>query len=208
MGSNTIAAGNLGFAREGHGYDAGVSVVAVRTEEAIESAFAAGGEEVLRDAYDRYGTLVFSYCRRMLDRDLAADATQEVFVAAWRSRARFDPARGSLAGWLIGIARFKAVDALRARTAAPHPSLTDSYSAEVADDTAHDDDLAERLLVTEALDMLSERARRAVELSFYEGLTHEEIAGRTGVPLGTVKSDIRRGLARLRRHLGGLDGAG
>ena len=174
---------------------------------ALEATFPHGDDGTLKAVYDAYGSLVYSYCRKTLDVDLAADATQEVFVAAWKSRHRFDPTRGSLAGWLVGIARFKAIDALRARTAAPIPVDTDPSRADLGREESPADRLAEEILVTNALAQLAPRARRVLELAFYSGLTHEEISRKTEIPLGTVKSDIRRGLARLRRHLEGLDGA-
>lgn len=177
----------------------------IRVLDDLETAFAGGDPTALRRVYDEYGKLVYTLCRRTLGADTAADATQEVFVSAWQRRSQFDPARGSLAGWLVGIARNKAIDMLRAQ--ARRPALpTDDVDAPAADDrpqsAAEIEQLADRMLLADALAQLPERSRAVVELAFFEDLTHPEIAERTNLPLGTVKSDIRRGLLRLRRHLG------
>lgn len=187
-------------------YIAGVDRRAGTTDDTMVAGFVAGDERALKSVYDAHSRLVHSYCRRVVGADLAADVTQEVFIAAWKSRGRYQPDQGSLAGWLMGIARFKAIDATRARARRPDP-VDDEHSAEQAAPAGELDDLALRMLLTDALQHLPERARQMVELAFFEDLTHTEIAERTDQPLGTVKSDIRRGLERLRRHLEGFDAA-
>ncbi len=174
-------------------------------DDPVAAAFAGGDEAALRQLYDAHGRLVHSYCRRVVGADQAADVTQEVFLAAWRSRERYDPTQGTITGWLMGIARFKSIDATRAR--ARRPEISDDQTPEASVDETSADDLALRMLLTEALQHLPERARQMVELAFFEDLTHTEIAERTNQPLGTVKSDIRRGLERLRRNLEGFDAA-
>jgi RNA polymerase sigma factor (sigma-70 family) len=173
-------------------------------DAAVASAWVAGHDEALRLAFEQFGTLVFTYCVRQLgDRDAASDCSQEIFISAWRSRDRFDPARGSLAGWLMGIARFRVIDAQRKWSSTPTPV------AETSDPAGHvivhpeTDRVGDRLLVERALETLAPRARQVVELAFYSDLTQTEIADRLGLPLGTVKSDIRRALQRLRPHLDG-----
>lgn len=174
-------------------------------DAAVAARWAGGDEAALRLAYEQFGSLVFTYCVRSLgDRDAAADCTQETFVSAWRSRDRFDPDRGNLAAWLMGIARHRVADAFRARARTP-VTLPDPPEAHAAPQPPPDDRLAERLLVAHALTTLEQRTRQVVELAYYSDLTHTEIADRTGVPLGTVKSDLRRGLQRLRAHLEGGD---
>lgn len=176
-------------------------------DESIARALALGDRSALADAYDAHGRLVFSYCRRSLSPERAADATQEVFLAAWRSRERYRADRGSLAGWLLGIARFKVIDAMRADGRSPiprDPSIgSDTMGVADIDITS----TAERMLLAEAIEALPERAREMVRLAFFEDLTHTQISERCSVPLGTVKSDIRRSLERLRRHLEGFDDA-
>lgn len=178
---------------------------------ALPQRFAAGDAGALEAVYAEHGALVYSFCRRSLDPARAADATQDVFLAAWRSRERYRPEAGTLAGWLLGIARFKVIDILRADGRQPSlvadPQVTGEQVFDRSVDEAAVTDIAERMLVAEALDALSDRAREMVRLSFFEDLTHAQIAERTAVPLGTVKSDIRRGLEQMRRHLGGLDDA-
>jgi RNA polymerase sigma factor (sigma-70 family) len=188
------------------GYSVGVERAAGLSEESVLQGFAAGDESALKHLYDTHSRLVHSYCRRLVGPDQAADVTQEVFLAAWRSRDRYRPDAGTFTGWLMGIARFKAIDATRARARRPDTAEEDTGVDEPSA-AAEADDLAVRMLLTEALQQLPERARQMIELAFYEDLTHTEIAERTDQPLGTVKSDIRRGLERLRRHLEGFDAA-
>ena len=171
-------------------------------ESELERAFLAGDEVALAGVYRSWGGLVHQYCRRALPTEADADdVTQQVFVAAWRGRARYDPDRGSLAGWLLGIARFKVVDRHRQLSRQPTP-------VESVDDRSEDEGgiehLAERMVVAGALERLSDEQRHVLELAFYGDLTHTEIADRLDMPLGTVKSHMRRGLLRLRRHLEGV----
>lgn len=175
----------------------------VDAPDPLVAAFVDGSQAGLRAVYDEHQRLIYSLCRRSLTPEQAADATQETFLAAWRSRHRFDPARGDLGGWLVGIARFKVIDSLRARSR--RPEVTDDRQHDTGSPDGRVDKMAERMLVSEALETLPERARELVKLAFYEDLTHTQIAERTNLPLGTVKSDIRRGLERLRRHLEGFD---
>lgn len=172
-------------------------------DAAVEQAWIAGGDDALRAAWDQFGSLVYTYCRRSLtDADSAADCAQETFVSAWRSRDRFDPSKGTLAAWLMGIARYRVLDAYRAAPRIPTP--VDEDRTEVAEDAPPNQDvLADRMLLAHALETLPERARRVVELAFYGDLTQQEIATRLDLPLGTVKSDMRRALLRLRTHLEG-----
>jgi RNA polymerase sigma-70 factor (ECF subfamily) len=162
-----------------------------------DAAFAAGGDEALRQAYALHGALIYSFCRRALGDEAAQDTTQEVFLAAWRARDRYDHTRGPLAGWLIGIAKNKVLDALRRRQL--HLIGDDEPDQPVL--AADVDAIADRMVLAAAMEQLSPRAREALELAYVHDLTHEQISQRIAVPLGTVKSDIRRGLERLRRHL-------
>jgi RNA polymerase sigma-70 factor (ECF subfamily) len=169
-------------------------------------AFAAGDEAALRQAYDRWGGLVHAFCLRSLaSRSDAEEVTAQVFVAAWRGRAGYDPARGSLAGWLLGIARRQVADA-HAAAARERALLEALEQARPVDPDPTPDELVDRLLVADALTALRPEQRRAVGLAFYDGLTHEQVASTMGLPLGTAKTHIRRGLAALRRRLE-VDGA-
>lgn len=160
----------------------------------LDAAFSGGGHSALNDAYRRHGSLVYTYCVRAVGTSDAADVTQEVFVSAWRAQHRFDPSRGTLAGWLITIAKSRSIDHWRRRR------LTASAAEDVAELPGSEDEfsrLADRLIIDDALASLPSRQRTAVILSMRQQMTHDEIAEFTGVPLGTVKSDLRRSIRRL-----------
>lgn len=167
----------------------------------VEASFVAGEDDALRRAYDAHGRLVYTLCRRSLGSDLASDVTQEVFAAGWFARHQYDPSRGSLGGWLVGIARNKIIEHLRAQGRRPSTVETPPSGLPAALTVAEIEGLADRLLLADALAQLPDRPKRLIELAFFEQLTHPEIAKRCDLPIGTVKSDIRRGLARMRRHL-------
>jgi RNA polymerase sigma factor (sigma-70 family) len=171
-------------------------------DAAVAAAWLRGDEDALKQAWDQFGTLVFTFCVKSLgDRERAADCTQEAFVGAWRSRASFDGSRGSLAGWLIGIARFKVLDAHRSASRVPVPTADEQLEFNQPTEEPHEEELSNQLLVAHALETLSPRARAVVELAFYADMTQTDIAQKLDLPLGTVKSDIRRALLRLREHL-------
>lgn len=176
----------------------------------VARAFVAGEPDALRRLYDDHQRAVYSYCRRFAG-EQAADVTQEVFLAAWRSRTRFDPSSGSLGGWLLGIARFKVLDHLRSHyrdSSVPAGDLVDLRGVD-GRPQAEDPEIercATRILVSEALDELGDPAAAWIRAAFVDGLSHTEIAARADAPLGTVKSTIRRGLERIRRDLESFDG--
>lgn len=174
------------------------------SDAVVERAWVAGEDDALRSAWDQFGSLVFTYCVRALrDREAASDCTQETFVSAWRSRDRFDPSKGTLAGWLVGIARFRILDVHRAAPRIPVPTAETEEAGNAEVEEAPQEALADQMLVAHALETLPERARQVVRLAFYSDLTQQEIATRLDLPLGTVKSDMRRALLRLRTHLEG-----
>ncbi len=185
----------------GHRYAVGVHVPEVHAVDDVEAAFVAGDPDALRRAYDAHGSLVYTLCRRSLGPEVAKDLTQEVFAAGWFARRQYDPSRGSLGGWLVGIARNKIIDHVRAQNRRPQLSGTEAPAGAANPSPAEVDALADRLLLADAMAQLPDRSKRVIELAFFEELTHPEIAARCDLPIGTVKSDIRRGLARLRRHL-------
>ncbi len=176
-------------------------------DDPLVSGFVRGDERALRAVYDEHGRLVFSFCRRSLGPERAADATQEVFLAAWRSRERYRPTSGTLPGWLLGIARFKVIDILRSDGRAPLPRDVSEGLEPSESDEAMVNRTAEQMLLAEAISQLPDRAQRMVKLAFFEDLTQTQISERCDVPLGTVKSDIRRSLEKLRRHMEGFDDA-
>ncbi len=170
---------------------------------ALEASFAAGDELALKQAYDAYGSFVYSICRRSVDDAAAADITQEVFIAAWRNRHRYDANRGGLGPWLSGITRNKVIDHFRSVSREDRRVDKVKNTPQPAEPTQQRlEEVTLRMLLADAIDELPERARNVISMAFFEDLTHVEIAARTGIPLGTVKSDIRRSLDRLRHGLG------
>ena len=168
---------------------------------------ARGDGEALGEIYDRHGRRVYSLVLRIVrDQGDAEELVQEVFAQAWQQSARYAPARGSVAAWLLTMARSRAIDRLRARRSRP-----DLDQPESIPDPPDDAPGAEELLdeatraagVRSALNALSMMERLAIELAFYEGYTHTEIAERLEQPLGTVKTRIRQGLLKLRDQLTG-----
>lgn len=172
----------------------------------VEARFAADDPGALKLAYDAHGGVIFSFCRRAVGADQAADVTQEVFVTAWKVRARFDPAQGTLRSWLFGIARFKVLGVLRGRPPLHAVSSDEEEREQRAPMAADVDRLADRMVLADAMAGLGDRARQVIHLAYVEDLTHAQIAERTKLPLGTVKSDLRRALARLRTELEASDG--
>jgi RNA polymerase sigma-70 factor (ECF subfamily) len=159
-----------------------------------------GDEKALRLAYDRHGSAVLYLAQRLLgNRADAEDVTQLTFVAAWNGRDTFDPQRGTILGWLLGIARRKAVDRLRS-TARDDRVIETVRSQAAAEEPERPERVVDRLVVADELGRLPAEQRRTLELAFFDDLTHPQIAAVTGLPLGTVKSHIRRGLANLRRR--------
>jgi RNA polymerase sigma-70 factor (ECF subfamily) len=180
-----------------------IGVAEVPERDELEHAFARGADGALRSTYERYGSFVYTFCRRTVGHHDATEVTQDVFVAAWRSQHTYDPKRGGLGGWLMAIARNKAIDHLRRQGRQP-PVDSGADIAEMSGARTDDVDMiADRMLLTEALAELAPRARQVVELAFLHDLTHEQIAAKTRLPLGTVKSDVRRSLPMLRRALAG-----
>lgn len=158
-------------------------------------------EPALSAIYDRYNRLVYTVALRIVgDRQAAEEVTQDVFQAVWQSAGSFQPG-GSLAAWLIGIARHRAIDATRSRryrTRAREEAFDDSRIARSATAEAPTDAILLRQAIRMAMDKLPPPQRQALELAYYGGLTNQEIAARLGEPVGTVKSRVRLGLTRMR----------
>ena len=168
--------------------------------DSLGMAFFAGEAE-LRDVYEAHGPLVYGICRRTIGDESAREVTQDVFVSAWRAREQFDPARGTLAAWLVGITKRRVIDHVRRerRHSDRRADVNDNVGSPAAEPEL--ERIADRMTVAHALAKLAERPRRVITLAYVDGLTHQEISERTSLPLGTIKSDIRRGLVTLRQHL-------
>ncbi len=158
-------------------------------------------EEALCALYDRYSGLVFSEARRILrDTGAAEEILQDLFFQVWRTAERFDPARGSLAGWLLVAARNRAISKLR-KKGGQTEELNEhgvSFSSNV------ESHAAQNLLldkVRTVMGSLPEDQREALECAYFEGMSHSEIAEKTGQPLGTIKTRIRSAIESLKKVL-------
>jgi RNA polymerase sigma-70 factor, ECF subfamily len=179
----------------------------VTTEQLLVAA-AAGDQEAFATLYDRLAPQVVGVALRVLrDRALAEEVAQEVFVELWRKADRFDPERGTAAGWVATLTHRRAVDRVRSEQAARDRDhrVQRRDEARAFDDVS---DAVERRLdhwqVRQALAVLSDRQREAVELAYFHGHTYREVAHVLGIPEGTAKSRLRDALLRLRGSLEGL----
>ncbi|MDG6109572.1 sigma-70 family RNA polymerase sigma factor [Dactylosporangium aurantiacum] len=186
--------------------DPGTGPGPARPDDALAAAFCRG-EDVLGLVYRRYAPAVYHLAGRTLTATAdVEDVTQATFIAAWQGRAGFDPARGTLLGWLLAITRRKVVDQLRAAGRAGRAVESAQRHSDATTDDAAADQVVDRLVVADELAALPAEQRRVLQLAFYDDLTHTQIAAVTALPLGTVKSHLRRGMARLRERLE-VDGA-
>ena len=177
-------------------------------DHAALERMARGDHEALAELYDRHARLVFSLALRILrDQSDAEDIVQDVFSQAWRQAARYESGRGNVIAWLLNLTRSRAIDRLRGRRARPDTNAGDPSSLELPDLSRPVDEQIVRshqaAAIRAAVDELSVLQRVAIELAFYEGLTHVEIADRLELPLGTVKTRIRQGLLKLKERLAG-----
>jgi RNA polymerase sigma-70 factor (ECF subfamily) len=165
---------------------------------------AAGDSDALLALHKRYANLVYSMAWRVLqDVGMAEEVTQDVFMKLWRQGQRYDPARGRFSAWLLSVTRFAAIDRLRQE--GRRPSVVDLPGEDPEQQTA-----LEQLLATDhaswergqhlrlLLSQLPAEQRQVIELAYFSGLTHSELAEQLGLPLGTVKGRLRLGLERLR----------
>jgi RNA polymerase sigma-70 factor, ECF subfamily len=157
--------------------------------------------------YDRHGGVAFSLAYRIVgERAAAEDVTQEAFISIWRSGARYDRTRGSVRSWMLGIVRNRAIDLLRSKAGrAPKLDFDDDSileqrpAAELTEDEALRQETAEE--VRGAIGGLPGEQSRVIELAYFGGFSHSEIAKMLGVPLGTVKGRMRLGLEKIRGEL-------
>ncbi|MCA2211276.1 sigma-70 family RNA polymerase sigma factor [Jidongwangia harbinensis] len=178
------------------------STGAARDDARLRDRLVFGDETAFIDLYERFSSLVYTIAARVTrDRRAAEDVTQEVFLAVWQRPLAFDPAKGSLRGWVAMMAHRRAVDLVRREEAHRRTTLDGRLHAEPlghgdpVGDQVSDADAAERLGT--ALRALPEHLSRAVTLAYLEGRTYREVAVELGVPEGTAKSRLREGLRRL-----------
>jgi RNA polymerase sigma factor (sigma-70 family) len=173
------------------------------SDEAVLALIARSDEQALAELYRRFGRIAYGLALRILRDDaLAQDAVQEAFLGVWRAAGRFTAERAKPSTWLLTLVHRRAVDLVRReerRRTEPLQPETEPVGTEAADEA----ELATRReAIREALRRLPPEQREAIELAYYGGYTQSELAERLGQPLGTIKSRMFTGLARLREHLG------
>jgi len=173
------------------------------SDEAVVALVARSDDTALAELYDRFGRVAYGVAIRVLrDEKLAEDAVQEAFLAAWRSADRFMPERGKASTWILTLVHRRAVDLVRREDRRRAEPLGDDREASPAGSAEDDAWLRfERERVQAALRQLPDQQREALELAYYGGFTQSELAERLGQPVGTIKSRMFTGLARLRELL-------
>jgi RNA polymerase sigma-70 factor, ECF subfamily len=171
------------------------------TDWSLLSRIGQKDEEALSALYDRYSGLVFSEAMRILrDTGAAEEILQDLFYQVWRTAERFDPARGSLAGWLVVAARNRAISKLRRKSGKSQELDEKAVSLKIDVESQ----AAQSLLldkVRTVMGNLPQNQREALECAYFEGMSHTEIAEKTGQPLGTVKTRIRSAMEALKKVL-------
>ncbi|MDR6972960.1 sigma-70 family RNA polymerase sigma factor [Leifsonia shinshuensis] len=177
------------------------------TERSLITGLQTGDVNAIERLYQRWGRLVYTLALRSLgDVADAEDVTQQVFVAAWQGRAGFDPERAKLSTWLMAITRHKIVDAYEAR-AKRQRELQALMESVYLQSLTWTDEIADSVTMSQELELLEPIPQQIMRLAFYDRLTHSQIAAKLDLPLGTVKSHIRRSLLRLRARLEDADDA-
>ncbi|MCS6840822.1 MAG: sigma-70 family RNA polymerase sigma factor [Roseiflexus sp.] len=174
-------------------------------DHVLIAAIAEGDSKALEVLYDRYSSVVYRMALRMLkNHELAEEVVQEVFWRVWRRSASFDGERGRVAQWLFGIAHNLCIDELRRMRARPtqiYEDVDHPVIQQLADEQTDVPETAwaleQQRVIRDALDHLPEAQRQAVELAYFGGLSHQEIANKLNRPLGTIKTRVRLGLQKL-----------
>ena len=173
-------------------------------DNALIRRAAAGAHDAFAEFYDRWsGRLLALIVQILVDRAQSEEVLQEVFLEIWRSASDFSPDRGSARAWAVTMARRRAIDRVRSSQAAKNRE--DRWHDYLPDMDLTVQAVEDRIVgqeVRRALDAVGEPQRSTLVMAYFTGLTHTEIARRTGVPLGTVKTRIRNGIARLRKEMG------
>jgi RNA polymerase sigma factor (sigma-70 family) len=181
----------------------------VTPDEALLERVGAGDDGAFRELFARYAAVSHALAFRLVRQaQVAEEIVQEAFLAVWRTPGRYDPARGSVRSWLMGTVHHRAVDAVRReqaqrRRADQAAAVAPRVAEDPTDDVVASLDLPrERRLVQKALAGLPEEQRDVIERMYFDGMSQSQIAERTGLPLGTVKSRTLLAMRRLRTRLG------
>jgi RNA polymerase sigma-70 factor (ECF subfamily) len=167
---------------------------------------AGGDSDALAALYDLSSPLVFGLAVRILGNQAdAEEVTLDVFTQVWRAAASFDPSRASVAGWLVMLTRSRAIDRLRSRAERDGNESQPIHYPEPRSRLAHPEEESflnqQRRIVDAALSAIAPEQRQLIEMAFFLGLSHSELAVRTGLPLGTIKTRIRLGMIKLKELL-------
>jgi RNA polymerase sigma-70 factor (ECF subfamily) len=183
----------------------GTGTLSEPSDEALLERAARGDQGAIAVLYDRYKGLMYGLATRITgDPALAQDVVQDAFVGIWKNAARFSSAKASARTWMLSITHHRAVDSVRRRrptTELPDPELPPPDQLVSPDVWPEVAERLDAVTVRNALASLSDVQREAIELAYFSGLTQQEIAARTGTPLGTVKSRVRLGLLQMRASL-------
>ena len=172
------------------------------TQPPVLGRVAAGDSQAVQECIDRYGGLIWSLARRMLsDASQAEDAVQEIFIDLWKSAPRFDPDKASEKTFVAMIARRRLIDRMRRESRQPTVTSLEDAAEVGVDDDRRIELSAEASVAARVLNELRPEQRRVIKLAIYDGLSHSDIVEVTKIPLGTVKSHIRRGLASIREKI-------
>jgi RNA polymerase sigma-70 factor (ECF subfamily) len=173
---------------------------AAPSDVSLIAAIRSADQSAMAALYDRYSSIVYAVALRVLqDTGAAEDVLQDIFMQLWRNPGSFDASRGNMAAWLAVITRHRAIDALRRRR--PENDIADVVVSVETDFAGAADRTRAMDRVRGALQTMPVPQRSALEMAYFEGLTHNEIAEKTGEPLGTIKTRIRTGLLSLRKVL-------
>jgi RNA polymerase sigma-70 factor (ECF subfamily) len=170
------------------------------TENPVLERVAAGDQAAVKECLDRFGGLVWTLARRALSSPQdAEDAVQEIFLEIWQSAHRYDASRGSETVFVATITRRRLIDRLRKQGRQPYTDSIDEPGLNLSGEVGHSQEVStEATLAARALKTLKPAQQRVLELGLLRGLSHSEIAEHTGMPLGTVKTQMRRGLMKIR----------
>lgn len=178
----------------------------VQTPEYLMAAVATGDETAFEELYDQFSARVFGLVLRILrDRTQSEEVTQEVFIEAWQHATRFDQGRGTVTTWLLTMAHRRAVDRVRASQSSRERDLRVGIKEfEASYDTVEEHAILhdESLRVAQALEQLTSGQREAIQMAYFDGYTHFEVATRLQIPVGTAKTRIRDGMIKLRDLMG------